>query len=763
MAFTSSSSSSSDNEVASCSKTCTKSYATLQSHYDKLTNDLKKSQFDVLSYKTGLESVKSRILVYQQNETIFKEDIKLLKLDVKLRDNALVELRKKFEKAELERDELKLKLDKFQTSSKNLSQLLASQTSDKTRLGYNNQFFNSSVFDCDEMFSFKSDVSMPSSPVYDRYKSGQGYHVVPPSYTGTFMPSKLDLVFHDAPTVNETGNPQHALKDKGVLDSGCSRHMTRNMPYLFDFDEIIGGYVAFGGNPKGGKITGKDSLLPIPFWTEAINTACYVQNRVLVTKPQNKTPYELLLGRTPSIGFMRLFGYPVTILNTLDPLGKFDGKADEGFLVGYSISSKAFRIFNSRTKIVQETLHIIFLENQPYVAGSGPTWLFDIDTLTKSMNYQPVLESNQPNSSAGIQEHFDPDKAGEGNVQQYVLFPLWSSGSKSPQNINDDATFEIKKPKSEVHVSPSSSAKTQKHDEKTNKEAKGKSPVKFTPVSVVGQNLTNSTNTFSAVGPSNTVVSPTLGKSSYVDPSQYLDDPNMPALEDITYFDDEEEVGAEADFSNLETITQTRSMTRMVKDQGGLTQINNKDFHTCMFACFLSQEEPKRVHQDLKDPSWIEAMQEELLQFKMQKGQIDQTLFIKKQKADILLVQVYVDDIIFGSTNKDLCKAFEKLMKDKFQMSPMGELTFFLGLQVKQKQDGIFISQDKYVAEILRKFNLTDGKSASTPIDTEKPLLKDPDGKDVDVHTYRSMISSLMYLTSSRTDIIFAVYACARF
>nr|GEX08075.1 hypothetical protein [Tanacetum cinerariifolium] len=120
-----------------------------------------------------------------------------------------------------------------------------------------------------------------------------------------------------------------------------------------------------------------------------------------------------------------------------------------------------------------------------------------------------------------------------------------------------------------------------------------------------------------------------------------------------------------------------------------------------------------------------------------QRGKIDQTLFIKKQKGDILLVQVYVDDIIFGSTNKELCKAFKKLMKDKFQMSSMGELTFFLGLQVKQKDNSIFISQDKYVAEILRKFSLTDGKLASTPIDTKKPLLKNPDGEDMDVHIYR--------------------------
>ncbi|GKA34891.1 putative ribonuclease H-like domain-containing protein [Tanacetum coccineum] len=124
---------------------------------------------------------------------------------------------------------------------------------------------------------------------------------------------------------------------------------------------------------------------------------------------------------------------------------------------------------------------------------------------------------------------------------------------------------------------------------------------------------------------------------------------------------------------------------------------------------------------------------------------------------------VYVDDIIFGSTNKELCTEFEKLMYDKFQMSSMGELNFFLGLQAKQREEGIFISQDKYVGEILRKFGFTDVRTASTPIDTEKPLLKDLDGDDVDVHLYRSIIGSLMYLTSSRPDIMFAVCACARF
>nr|GFD28771.1 retrovirus-related Pol polyprotein from transposon TNT 1-94 [Tanacetum cinerariifolium] len=155
------------------------------------------------------------------------------------------------------------------------------------------------------------------------------------------------------------------------------------------------------------------------------------QNRVLVTKPHNMKPYELLLGRSLSIGFIRPFGCPVTILNTLDLLGKFDGKADEGFLVGYSVNSKAFRVFNGRTRIVQETLHIFFLENKPNVAGIGPKWLFDIDTLTKSMNYQPVVAGNQPNDNASIKENLDAGKVIKKTVsaQQYVLLSLWSTGS----------------------------------------------------------------------------------------------------------------------------------------------------------------------------------------------------------------------------------------------------------------------------------------------------------------------------------------------
>ncbi|GKG12538.1 uncharacterized mitochondrial protein-like protein, partial [Tanacetum coccineum] len=134
--------------------------------------------------------------------------------------------------------------------------------------------------------------------------------------------------------------------------------------------------------------------------------------------------------------------------------------------------------------------------------------------------------------------------------------------------------------------------------------------------------------------------------------------------------------------------------------------------------------------------AWYETLSTYLLDNGFQRGKIDKTLFVKRYKGDILLVQVYVDDIIFGSTKKELCSAFEKLMYEKFQMSSMGELTFFLGLQVKQKKDGIFICQDKYVAENLKKFEFTEVKTVSTPMETQKLLLKDKYGKEVDVHMY---------------------------
>ncbi|GJV96743.1 putative ribonuclease H-like domain-containing protein [Tanacetum coccineum] len=568
-----------------------------------------------------------------------------------------------------------------------------------------------------------------------------------------------------------------------------------------------------------------DSFLPNTFWAEAVSTACYVLNRVLVTKPQNKTPYELITGKIPIISYIRPFGYHVTILNTIDHLGKFDGKSIEGFLVGYSLNSKAFKP--------------VRLENQDY-KNAGP---------------------KEANHSAGTQDNIDAtnSKMEAESAQDYFVLPIWSS-----------------------YTSTVKSSEAKNEGEKPNK-------------SIEKASSTNTVNTAS------TPVSTTSpsGGLSYTDlTNSDQDDSQIPALEDSydnpndgiftnASYDDE---GPVTDFTNLETIVNVSPIptsrihsihpsTQILGDPKSAVQTrskvnksfgahafvsyiqkqrrnNHKDFQHCLFACFLSQIEPKKISEALKDESWVDAMQEELLQFKIQKvwilvdlpngkkaigtkwvyrnkkdergvvvrnkariegiriflafasymgfivyqidvksaflygtideevyvsqplgfvdpkclkksgyrrGTIDKTLFIKKDKNDIMLVQVYVDDIIFGSTKRSWCEEFEALMKSRFQMSSIRELTFFLRLQVKQKEDGIFISQDKYVAEILKKFDFASVKTASTPIETQKPLVKDEEATDVDVHLYRSMIGSLMYLTAFRPDIMFLVYACSRF
>nr|GFA64811.1 ribonuclease H-like domain-containing protein [Tanacetum cinerariifolium] len=289
---------------------------------------------------------------------------------------------------------------------------------------------------------------------------------------------------------------------------------------------------------KGKQHKASYSLLPIPFWAETVNTACYVQNRVLVTKPHNKTPYELLHGRLPSISFMRPFGCPVTILNTLDPLGKFQGKVDEGFLVGYSVCSKAFRVFNCRTRIVQETLHVNFMENKPNVAGSGPAWLFDIDSLSQTINYHPVITENQSNTHAGFQDtkknnnkdaHTD-GKEHDDDIQKFVSPNIHSSSSGAQKRKQGDKTENKDKGKSLVVTIKGFrdlNAEFKEYYNNSSNEVNSTS----SSVSTAGQNFIDITNDFNAAGPSNNA---------------------MPILEDLSH--DADDVGAEADIYNLESI-----------------------------------------------------------------------------------------------------------------------------------------------------------------------------------------------------------------
>nr|GEX09121.1 putative ribonuclease H-like domain-containing protein [Tanacetum cinerariifolium] len=306
--------------------------------------------------------------------------------------------------------------------------------------------------------------------------------------------------------------------------------------------------------------------------TEAVNTACYVQNRVLVVKPHNKTPYELFHGRTPTLTFMRPFGGPVTILNTLDHLGKFDGKADEGFFVRYSLNSKAFRLFNSKTRIVEENLHIRFSENTHNVVGSGPDWIFDIDALTRTINYEPIVIGTQSNGFAGTQASNNAGQTRKETelVKDYILLPLWTINlpfSQNPKSSQDNG---------------------------------------FKPSSYYGKKVDED---------------PSKGNECY-DQEKEDNVNNMPALEDVgtfNFLNKDEGDDAVADMNNLDTTiqvsptpttrihkdqpldqvigdlqsaTQTRNMTKNLEEHGFVSTLhqrtNHKDLQNCLFACFLS-------------------------------------------------------------------------------------------------------------------------------------------------------------------------------
>nr|GEX52091.1 putative ribonuclease H-like domain-containing protein [Tanacetum cinerariifolium] len=388
--------------------------------------------------------------------------------------------------------------------------------------------------------------------------------------------------------INETnhsrGHSHKQLEDQGYFNSGCSRHMTRNISYLIDFKEFDGGYVAFRRGAKGGKITSKGII-------RTVNTACYVHNRVLVVKPHFKIPYELFRGRTHALGFTRPFGCHVTILNTLDHLGKFDEKSDEGFFIGYSTNSKAFKVYNTKTRKVEENLHIKFLENIPIIVGDGPNGLFDIDALIESMNFIPVIA---------------------GPSQDYILMPLWNNGSlfdfSSKDSDGDNNNNDGQCKESEIDNQERPNAENNTKDVNTI----GSS------IHIASSNINTASPTVNTVRQSDDLfgadndmrcldgvkVAISIFSTTYPIPTT----PNTRIHKDHSL---DNVIG------DMQSGVQIRRMTVTTDEQRFISAIyeekTHEDLHTCLFACFLSQEEPKRITNALKDAACVEAMQEELL------------------------------------------------------------------------------------------------------------------------------------------------------
>ncbi|GJW38535.1 putative ribonuclease H-like domain-containing protein [Tanacetum coccineum] len=533
------------------------------------------------------------------------------------------------------------KVEKWHNSSKNLSKLLNTQMSanDKFGLGYEDHRY-------DGILSYENEV--------------------------------LDF--------------QHrALKNKGIVDSGCSRHMTGNKAYLAEFQDFNGGPVAFGGSK--GYITGKGKI------------------------------------KTGELAWFIAKGF----------------KTDESnkWLGGNTVMPE----LHIKMELLERKEQDLIGLQGPGLQDSFSTYTFwaeEVSTawiLGKRVCY--VL------------------------LKPAFVLPIWPYASIiTPALKSDDMRVGQKR------------RKKKKSLWKNLERLRDKEMEAYEEAEALRRSLRTCT------------ASPYEGLSLSTDPTNpEEDDSEIPLLEDIYQYSTDDSSLIHLIMMRVQWLTsQTWNLLRIFLRTSALC--------ICLFP--VLKHEHKRFQKLLKMKVGLMLCKEGILQYEIivslvlsrfaygmkvyqmdvksaflygkideengyRRGTIDKTLFLKKDKHDIILVQVYVDDIIFGSTKKSWCDEFEALMKSRFQMSSMGELTFFLGLQVKQKEDGIFISQDKYVAEILKKFDFANVKTASTPIETQKPLVKDEEASDVDVHLYRSMIGSLMYLTASRPDIMFAVCACSRF
>ncbi|GJS12167.1 putative ribonuclease H-like domain-containing protein [Tanacetum coccineum] len=552
-ALVSYSNSSTNSEVSNDSNycsSCLECVKDLKEQNEQLVKDLRTARISVVSYKTGLESVEAILLVFNKNKFVYEEDIKLLKREIYLSDLDIKKLKRKLELATKEKDK--------SVSESVVEKPIVETNEPKTTRKEN------------EAPIIEDWVSKSEEEDVSKIKTIKMFNK--PSF------AKINFVKSTKQVNTVKGTRVNTTRPKAVLSAikGTREILLRpqHVRAIHNYKETDRGFVAFGDFKLSDE---SHVLLKVP----------RNDNMVLVIKPHSKTPYELFLDRKPALSFMRPFGCPVIILNTIDHL------------------------------------------------GSGPNWLFDIDALTKSMNYKPVVIGNQSNGSAGAKAC---DNAGKASVETDFL----------------DAGF---KP----------SAEEEKKDTKDSRNKDSEVPNAEEPrVNEEQDANVNITNNI------NTVSSPV----------------NVAGIEDNVVNENTTLV----ELPNGKRAIGTKWVFRNKKDERGIV-IKNKARLVAQSAFLYGKiEEDVYVYQPpgFEDPDFPDRV------YKVEKAFYGLYQAPRAwDKSDILLVQVYVDDIIFGSTRKKMYTEFEKMMHMKFQMSSMGELTFFLGLQVKQKEDGIFISQDK--------------------------------------------------------------------
>ncbi|GJU01869.1 putative ribonuclease H-like domain-containing protein [Tanacetum coccineum] len=612
------------------------------------------------------------------------------------------------------------------------------------------------------------------------------------------------------------------------------------------------------------------SRAPLFLWAEAIATACYTQNRSIIHRRFDKTPYELINGRKLDISFLHVFGALCYPKNDREDIGKLGAKGDIGFFIGYSANSCAYRVYNRRTKKIMETMNVTFDELSA-MAFEQSSLKPGLQSMTSGqissgldLPYAPSTITTQRPTEGELDLLFEAmydDHVGG----QPSAAPRTVPAAQAPQVLQTPTATTTTAdtaptPTNSFSQTISIPSTSQNVDELETQQQHGQPH----PATIADDvpNAMFDDNTF--VNPFATPSTSAAESSS----SQYVDPSNMhtfyqPYLHEYQWTKDHplEKVIGETSRPVL-TRNQLRSDSDMCmyaltfkrldvwvlvplpdhvkpltlkwlfknKHDEENTIIRNKtrlfvrgyhqeegiDFEESFapvarmeairiflayaahksFIVFQMDMKTAFLHGTLKEDvyvcepegfidadhlshlyklkkalygltqaprAWYDELSTFLLQNHFFKGTIDPTLFIRRFDDDILVVQVYADDIIFGSTHPRYTQLFSDLMKSRFEMSMMGEMTFFLGLQVNQSPCGIFINQSKYVLEILEKYGMETCDPVGTPIEIKDKLDLDQHGSPVDETKYRSMIGALMYLTSSRTDIVHATCLCGRF
>ncbi|WVZ81078.1 LOW QUALITY PROTEIN: hypothetical protein U9M48_028502 [Paspalum notatum var. saurae] len=547
------------------------------------------------------------------------------------------------------------------------------------------------------------------------------------------------------------------------------------------------------------------------FWAEAINTACYSSNRLYPHRLLDKTPYELLNGRKLNISYFRVFGCKCYIYKKRQHLGKFQRRCDIGFLLGYSSKSKAYRVFNQATGLVEETYDVEFDESNGSQGAHVDVVDIDEEPLVEAMKNMPIGDIkpkededevqivNQPSSSMAPQDGSEQDKI------------LPNEDVHVPHEQIDEQAQDVDAPVQVPQVAPQRRSHTSGHP----KELIIGSPTRGV--------TTRSRNTAAFVQAYSFVSSI---ESTTID--QALSDPDwVNAMhEELNNFTRNEVWTLEAKPKGARVIGTKWVFRNKQDDEGnivrnkarlvakGYSQIEGIDFGETFapvarleairfLLAYATHHHMKLYQMDVKiaflngyinellyqppgfeDPSnpdhvyrlskalyrlkqalrvWYEGLRDFLIDKCFTIGRVDTTLFTKKTDNDLFVCQVYVNDIIFGSTNEEYCTEFGNMMAKEFEMSMIGEPTFFLGFQIKQLKEVTFIYQEKYTRDLLKRFKMDDCKSIETPMATNAKLEADESGIKVDQTLYRSMIGSLPYLCASRPDIMFSVCLCARF